>query len=131
VTTGDTFPYKITPVAPTSSASTDHRYAQVVLFLQMAVPLNILHLADLANTVFEAQRSAWLDPASAQQAGVFSEAIPAGGMPAGETGAALTHLAKIIAALAFQPGGVSIFGYHWVAWRKLPATNWEEEQAAA
>jgi len=80
--------------------------------LEAAVRLRIMDLQAQDDEAFYATWRAWTDPAVLAICGVWDEQILFGGAKRGATAMAFNALAKSLAALAFMPGGVSLFGHY-------------------
>jgi hypothetical protein len=79
--------------------------------LALAVPLYIQELKALPPDQFWQQWQEWGD--RARDDGAFSEAVLY--RVKGESARAFNALARLIAAMAFVPGGVRVFGMHFDA----------------
>lgn len=80
--------------------------------LRVAVPMWIDHLRHLPGPgQLEAVRLAWAKNA-ADQVAHRGDVLQYGGKR-GEAAEVFNHLAKGLAAAAFQPGGVTFAGEHW------------------
>jgi hypothetical protein len=77
----------------------------------IAVPLRIAELEALPPDQFWPRRREWL--ARAEEEGGFSEAVLF--RVKGESARAFNALARLIAAMAFTPGGITIFDQHFAA----------------
>jgi hypothetical protein len=87
--------------------------------LQAAVPLHILRL----------QEKGGLDESDLARLPLISEGLAyrgdvllCGGGKKGEAAELFNGLAFAVAVLSFMPGGVALFGKHWVSNRLCPAT---------
>lgn len=95
--------------APTTRASTHYgepneRLPLTTTLLDVAVPLYIERLKAMEPAERAATRCDWIN--NAEDSGVFTEVLPAGGGKPGQATVAFNGLAKALAALAFVPGGV-------------------------
>lgn len=85
----------------------------LVIGLQAAVQLNMLELSRLDPANRDATRTGWaadaIDPVASR-----GDALQYGGKR-GEAAKVFNHLARGLAALAYQPGGVTYAGQHWCA----------------
>lgn len=86
--------------------------------LQLAVPLLIDQLARLDERTRDQIRVRWAADA-ATEVGSKGDVLQFGGKP-GRSAEVFNHLARGLAALAWQPGGVTFAGMHWCAERPEP-----------
>lgn len=84
--------------------------------LESAARLQILALCAMDAATFAATWHAWTNEAGVTQAGLFDEAALFAGKP-GASALAFNTFAKVVAALAFVPGGVTVFNQHYEAQR--------------
>jgi hypothetical protein len=87
------------------------RAHQLVTALQVAVPLHITELAALPARIREPLIERWAADA-VEPAAHKGDALMFGGKR-GEAAAVFAALARGLAALAYQPGGVTVLGQHW------------------
>lgn len=80
----------------------------LVIALEAAVPLHIIEMGRL--TPEQRQRVALR---SAGEVASRGDILQFRGGKRGETAAVFNHLARGLACLAFQPGGVTFAGHHW------------------
>lgn len=80
--------------------------------LDITVELRIFELRRLDGDARHARRMRWI--LEAEDAGVFTEGLLVGARARpGEAATAFNALARAIAALAYMPHGVTLFGRHW------------------
>lgn len=97
--------------------------------LECAVNLGITELLQQRPDRFVELRDRWLSEARPGDIdGAFSEAVLCR-IP-GQTGPAFAKLARALAAMAFQPGGVRFAGLHFEIIHPLYQYQQEQEQAA-
>ena len=80
--------------------------------LQATVPLLILELAALRPAEREAVRRGWASDA-ATEVGSKGDVLQYGSRRRGKAAQVFNHLARGLAASAFQPGGITFAGQHW------------------
>ena len=85
----------------------------IALTLSVAVPLRLGQLAKLPPSLRELTRASWAKDA-VEPLGSHGDALQYGGKK-GTAADTFNHLARGIAALAGQPGGVTAFGMTWCA----------------
>jgi hypothetical protein len=102
------------------------KYDLLVASLQAAVPLWILQMRHLSFD--ERKRRA---EECSQIVAEKGDIILFRSEKRGETAKAFSALAEGIAVLAFQPGGVKVFGCHWEAEKILREVNFEVDPAAS
>jgi len=83
----------------------------------------IWRLRELDDATFDATFREWTDEAWAEANGVFSEDVLLLSRKKGDTARAFNALAKMIAALSFVPGGVTVFNTHYEATREKDAPD--------
>lgn len=88
--------------------------APLVIGLEAAVPLLILELARL-DPALRDQTRVWWAADAANEVASRGDALQYGSKKPGEAAKVFTSLAKGLAAGAYQPGGVTVFGRHWCA----------------
>jgi hypothetical protein len=76
--------------------------------LQVAVPLEIIRLR-----ILDDDQRQWIARTAAQEIASHGDDILFKSKRAGDTARAFNHLATGLAALAYQPGGVTFAGLHW------------------
>lgn len=84
----------------------------LVIGLQAAVPLWILDLAALPEVERDARIRVWAR-VGADEVGSKGDVLQYGSKRSGEAAKVFNHLARGLAAAAFQPGGITVFGQHW------------------
>lgn len=88
--------------------------AALLLTLQVAVPLRIAELEAMPPKLRERLRTEWareaVDVIAAQ-----GDVLQYGGKHRGQAAGAFNHLARGLAAAAWQPGGVHFAGLHFAA----------------
>lgn len=85
--------------------------------LVAAARLWIARLRELDDATFQATFREWTNEAWAEANGVFSEDVLILCRKKGDTARAFNALAKMVAALSFVPGGVTVFNTHYEATR--------------
>ena len=89
--------------------------------LSCSVPLLIAELRQLPAEAFAEQWLAWSSYEAVRATGALDEQVIY--REEGKTAQAFNGLAQAIAALAFCPGGITIFGQHWEATRYPDVMN--------
>lgn len=84
------------------------QHETLVIALEAAVPL---HIIELSNRTPE-QRAA-IAQRSADEVACRGDILQFGSKKRGAVADVFNHLARGIAVLAFQPGGVTFAGHHW------------------
>ena len=88
----------------TTYGEENRRLRLMTTMLDAAVPLYIERLKAMEPGEREIIWRQWID--GAEDSGVFTEVLPAGGGKPGQAATAFNGLAKALAALAFVPDGV-------------------------
>jgi hypothetical protein len=84
----------------------------LIFGLQAAVPLWILELTALPEVERDARIRTWAR-VGADEGGSKGDVLQYGSKRRGEAAAVFNHLARGLAAAAYQPGGVTWAGQHW------------------
>jgi hypothetical protein len=87
------------------------RHGNLLLALQVAVPLRISELQELPPQARRIQAALWASTA-ADVIGGHGDDLLYGGRP-GQAAAVFGTLARGLAAAAHAPGGVTVLGGHW------------------
>lgn len=85
--------------------------------LDAAVRLRIMALQEMCAADFAFHWKDWTNEEQISAAGLWNEQILFGSKKQGATALAFNALAKAVAALAFMPGGVTVFNTHYEATR--------------
>lgn len=91
-----------------------HSESVLMATLESAVPLRVAELAQMSAAGREEQIRAWAD-AAAQPLHEEADILMCGGGKRGQAAKVFNHLARALAAGAYQPGGVTFNGRHWCA----------------
>lgn len=86
--------------------------------LDIAVRLRILALQEMCEADFKFNWRDWTREEQLAASGLWNEQILFGSKRQGETATAFNAMAKAVAALAFVPGGVTVFNTHYEAKRE-------------
>ena len=85
--------------------------------LDAAVRLRIEGLKAMNDEAYAWMWREWTNEVHLDNAGLWNEGILFGSNKVGETATAFNAMAKAIAALAFMPGGITVFNQHYEAKR--------------